>query len=195
MSKKFIILKDLCYDGYNGFAWHQHEQKGDSMSINSDRFKQVMGNYPTGVTIVTTADEHGTPFGMTVNSFASVSLEPSLILWSIDKRANSYDVFTQTKRFAVHILASDQADLAVRFATKGIDRFALSKWEWSAYRLPILSDVAGVLQCQTYQTIEAGDHMILIGEVIAIEDYGKKPLLYHKRTFGEIHPSFYANNK
>lgn len=161
------------------------------MAVNVDLFKKVMGNYPTGVTIVTTADENGTPLGLTVNSFASVSLNPTLILWSIDKRVSTYDIFTNTDRFAVHVLASDQGDLASLFATRGVDRFGNSKWDWSEHKLPVLDGVAGVLQCKVFNRVEAGDHMILIGEVIDVQDFDKKPLLYHKRTFGEIPESFY----
>src|SRR5690554_3849222 len=106
------------------------------MSLNVDLFKKVMGNYPTGVTIVTTADHEGTPLGLTVNSFASVSLDPTLILWSIDKRVSTYDVFTKTDHFAVHILAGDQGPLASLFATPGADRFGESKWTWSDNKVP-----------------------------------------------------------
>lgn len=155
------------------------------------KFKEVMGNYPTGVTVVTTFDEAGTPLGLTVNSFASVSIDPLLILWSIDKRVSSYEPFTKSNCFAVNILAGDQGDLCTLFATKGTDRFGSCEWLKSEYNLPVLEGVAGVLQCKTYQTIEAGDHTILIGEVIAIESYGKDPLLYHKRKFGEIPKEFH----
>ena len=120
-----------------------------------------------------------------------MSLDPTLILWSIDKRVSTYDIFTKTDRFAVHILANDQGELAGLFATRGVDRFGQSEWQWSDHQLPILAGAAGVLQCRTYKTVEAGDHMILIGQVIAIDDYDKEPLLYHKRNFGAIPESFY----
>lgn len=158
---------------------------------NTDTFKAVMGNYPTGVTVVTTMNEEGIPLGLTVNSFASVSIDPLLILWSIDKRVSSYDDFIKTDQFAVHILASDQSDICSLFATKGTDRFANCKWELSDSKLPIIDGAAGVLHCKTYQTIEAGDHTILIGEVVDIQNHNKEPLLYHKRKFGGIPDEFY----
>lgn len=158
---------------------------------NVDTFKAVMGNYPTGVTVVTTVDENGTPLGLTVNSFASVSIDPLLILWSIDKRVSSYDDFIKTDQFAVHVLANDQSDICSLFATKGTDRFANCKWEFSDSKLPIIDGSAGVLHCKTYKTIEAGDHTILIGEVVNIQDQSKEPLLYHKRKFGGIPGEFY----
>ncbi|MDQ0229571.1 flavin reductase family protein [Metabacillus malikii] len=157
---------------------------------NTELFKEVMGNYPTGVTVVTTVTSEGTPIGLTVNSFASVSIDPLLILWSIDKRVSTYEEFTKTNKFAVHVLASDQGDLCSLFASKGTDRFANCEWRLKE-GLPILADVAGVLHCHTYKTIDAGDHTILIGEVVEIESDKKEPLLYHKRKFGGIPAEFY----
>jgi flavin reductase (DIM6/NTAB) family NADH-FMN oxidoreductase RutF len=154
-------------------------------------FKDVMGNYPTGVTVVTTTDENGVPLGLTVNSFASVSLDPTLILWSIDKRVSTYDIFTNADKFAVHVLAGDQGDICALFASKGTDRFGNCEWEMSDNHLPILKGTAGVLHCKTHKTIEAGDHTILIGEVVEIENHSKPPLLYHNRKFGNIPDEFY----
>lgn len=144
------------------------------------RFREVLGNYPTGVTVVTTLDAVGEPVGLTVNSFASVSLDPLLILWSIDHQSSSLEAFQSTESFAVHILASDQADLCKLFASRGLDRFSQCDWTLSANQLPILSGVAGVLQCKVFNRIEAGDHTLLIGKVIDIEKTEKDPLLYHR---------------
>lgn len=154
-------------------------------------FKTVMGNYPTGVTVITTVDKDGTPVGLTVNSFASVSLDPTLILWSIDHRVSTLDIFKNAGKFAVHTLASDQGDICSIFASKGVDRFANCKWELSEQGLPIISGAYGVLQCNTHKQVEAGDHTILIGEVIDIQHEDKEPLLYHKRKFGKIPEDFY----
>ncbi|WP_242698255.1 flavin reductase family protein [Bacillus sp. SD088] len=159
-------------------------------SLNTARYLDVMGNYPTGVTVVTTTHEN-TPLGLTVNSFASVSLDPLLVLWSIDKQVSSYPVFTQADHFAINVLANDQADICSLFARKDIDRFNQCEWEFSKMKLPILSGTAGVLECKTFKTIEAGDHTILIGEVVDILSTNKKPLLYHQRKMGEIPEEFY----
>lgn len=162
------------------------------MMDNVSKFKEVMGNYPTGVTVVTTVDESGAPLGLTVNSFASVSIDPLLILWSIDKQVSSYEPFIKASHFAVNILAEDQSDICMLFATKGTDRFGNTDWKLSEHNLPILAGVAGVLQCKTVQMIEAGDHTILIGEVIDIQSDDKAPLLYHRRNMGKIPPEFYT---
>ncbi|WP_239094237.1 flavin reductase family protein [Bacillus sp. B15-48] len=161
---------------------------------NESLFKEVLGNYPTGVTVVTTVTEDGTPLGLTVNSFASVSIDPLLILWSIDKRVSSHDVFKNTEKFAVHVLASDQSDVCSVFASKGVDRFANCDWKFSENNLPVIAGATGVLQCKTFKTIDAGDHTILIGQVIDIDSAKKEPLLYHKRNFGPIPGDFYKKD-
>lgn len=158
---------------------------------NVSLFKEVMGNYPTGVTVVTTVDEKGQPIGLTVNSFASVSIDPLLILWSIDKRVSTYDSFIMTDKFAVHVLSGNQSDICSLFASKDIDRFKNCEWEYSDTKLPIITGASGVLYCKTFKTIEAGDHTILIGEIFDIQSENTNPLLYHRRNFGEIPESFY----
>jgi len=156
-----------------------------------DDFKQVMGNYPTGVTVVTTIDQNGEPTGLTVNSFASVSLEPLLILWSIDKRAYSYDAFQKVDQFAVNILSEEQGDLCQLFSSKVENRFDHCAWSKSAHSLPVLEGSLAVLQCKVYNRVDAGDHTIMIGEVIDITNEATNPLLYHKRTIGPIPRAFY----
>ncbi|WP_050183561.1 flavin reductase family protein [Domibacillus robiginosus] len=158
-------------------------------------FKEAMGNYPTGVTVVTTLDSNGKPVGLTVNSFASVSLDPLLILWSIDHKAATMPAFMENDTFAVHILAGNQKDICLTFATKGVDRFSTCKWNLSSdHHLPIIDGAFAVLQCRTVQTVEAGDHTILIGEVNTIQiDAEKDPMLYHRRHFASIPAAFYAS--
>lgn len=158
---------------------------------NVSLYKDVMGNYPTGVTVITTKDKHGQPIGLTVNSFASVSLEPLLILWSIDKNASTYESFMEADKFAVHVLSGDQGDICSLFSTRGIDRFNQCEWKYSDDNLPIISEASGVLQCETFKMVEAGDHTILIGEVFDIKSENKDPLLYHRRNVGKIPPLFY----
>lgn len=160
-------------------------------SSAQDNFKRALGNYPTGVTVVTTFNEQHNPVGLTVNSFASVSLDPLLILWSIDKKSSSYDAFIKVDKFAVNILADDQADICSLFASKVEDRFGQCDWKESERLLPVLAGALSQLECKTVQQIDAGDHIIFIGEVIHIENNEKNPLLYHRRNFGAIPETFY----
>ncbi|MEH7276334.1 flavin reductase family protein [Neobacillus vireti] len=157
-------------------------------------FKHALGNYPTGVTIVTTTDENGTPVGLTVNSFASVSLDPLMVLWSIDHKVSSLETFTNGGKFAIHILAGNQQQLCSTFASKNVDRFSTCNWELSENELPIIDGTFAILECKTHQTVVAGDHTILIGEVTNIRvDEEKDPMLYHRRQFGPIPNEFYQS--
>jgi flavin reductase (DIM6/NTAB) family NADH-FMN oxidoreductase RutF len=153
-------------------------------------FKEIMGSYPTGVTIVTSTDRDGNPVGLTVNSFASVSLDPLLVLWSIDHRVTTLDAFKQAEGFAVHVLAADQKELCWAFAGKEPDRFAKAQWSMSEHKLPVIDGAFGVLQCKTIQKVEAGDHTIMIGEVIDISKFDKDPMLYFRRNVGPVPTSF-----
>ena len=163
-----------------------------SKQHNQELFRKAMGNYPTGVAIVTTTDENGEPVGLTVNSFASVSLDPLLVLWSIDHGVSSLKSFTEGKGYAVHILADDQTDLCRIFSSKDVDRFASCQWEMSENNLPIIKDSLAVFECRLFNPVEAGDHTILIGEVIDIQVNDRDPMLYHRRNIGKIPESFYA---
>ena len=165
------------------------------MQNNSDKtnaFKEAMANYPTGVTIVTAIDDNDNPIGLTVNSFASVSLDPLLVLWSIDKRVSTYETFKKIDQFAINLLADNQADIALLFARSHQDRFANCDWYQSPHQLPIIKGAMATLQCKTFKQIEAGDHMILIGEIIDIDIDKKVPLVYHGRKMGALPASFHS---
>ncbi|WP_042347999.1 flavin reductase family protein [Bacillus massiliigorillae] len=166
------------------------------ISEKQEVFKQIMGNYPTGVTIITTTNENRVPVGLTVNSFASVSLDPLLLLWSIDHRSSSLKAFTECGKFAVHVLAQEQQELCKTFASKHDDRFSTCNWKLSNNGLPIIDGAFGVFECETFKAIEAGDHTILIGEVVDLRvDIEKDPMLYHRRVFGAIPKEFYTSKQ
>ena len=155
-------------------------------------FKEAMGNYPTGVTVVTTTDSDGKPVGLTVNSFASVSLDPLMVLWSIDHKASSIHSFKESEKFVVHLLAEDQQELVKLFSSKDVDRFSKVKWDFSDNQLPVIEGGFAVFECETFQTVEAGDHTILIGLVTNIRTEEKNPLLYHRKHVGPIPTEFHA---
>lgn len=154
-------------------------------------FRSIMGNYPTGVTVITTSSPEGEPVGLTVNSFTSVSMDPKLISWSIDKSVSTHDIFTEQESFAVHTLAHNQGDICMLFATKGTDRFSQIDWHSSENNLPIIHGYSGLLECKVHKTVDAGDHTMLIGEVINAHNQETEPLLYHQRVFGAIPKEFY----
>lgn len=157
-----------------------------------DLFKEVMGNYPSGVTVITTVDGNNQPIGLTANSFVSVSIEPLLILWCIDKRSGSYGAFDTNDHFVVNILAADQAEVCWAFASKKEpDRFSKCVWEMNEQQVPVLTESFANLECKKHNVVDAGDHYILIGEVLSIRKTDVEPMLYHKRAAGAVPASFY----
>lgn len=157
--------------------------------MDSKEFRGALGAFATGVTIVTTHAASGVDFGMTVTSFNSVSLEPPLVLWSIDRRAEGFVAFTESRHFAVHVLAHDQQALANRFAQRGIERFADLPLARGAGNVPILQYCATWFVCEMEATYQGGDHVILVGRVVAYRNFGRPPLLFHASRYAELRPT------
>lgn len=159
-----------------------------SGATDRDLFRQAMTRFASGVTIVTTADAAGTWWGFTASAFSSLSLDPPLILVCLAASADSHPAFTSTAGFIVNVLGSEHADLALRFATKGADKFAGAQFRpGAADGFPVLDDALVSLKCTTHALHEAGDHTILIGEVgyIRIRP-GGRPALHYDRRFWEL---------
>lgn len=136
-------------------------------------FRRALGSFVTGVTIVTSTDDDGNPIGFTANSFTSVSLDPPLVLVCIGLQSSNIDSFRTAKAFAVNILSEEQKNAASIFATRGVDRFASVPWHKSTMGVPVLDGAASWFECDTYDRIVAGDHLILIGKV---GSYGHEPV-------------------
>jgi flavin reductase (DIM6/NTAB) family NADH-FMN oxidoreductase RutF len=144
------------------------------------RYRQALGSFLTGVTVVTTTDSDGNDRGMTANSFTSVSLDPPLILFCIDRRAGSYDAFTTAAGYAVHILGSHQQDIAKAFASKSLDKFAGLRLRRSTTGAAILDDAHAVLDCVAHEIVPAGDHAVIIARVNAFAIEDKRPLGFYQ---------------
>lgn len=157
-------------------------------TFDSRAFRRALGNFATGVTVVTAAGPSGRKVGVTANSFNSVSLDPALILWSIDKRSTSHEVFEEASHFAVNILAADQIDLSNNFARPKEDRFAGIDYETGTGGAPLFADCAARFECEKYQQLDGGDHWILVGKVVAFDDFGRSPLLYHQGAYSMVLP-------
>ncbi|CAM2983385.1 p-hydroxyphenylacetate 3-hydroxylase reductase component [Pseudomonas gessardii] len=156
--------------------------------IDSRAFRRALGNFATGVTVVTAADASGRKVGVTANSFNSVSLDPPLILWSIDKRSTSHVVFESATHFAVNVLAADQIELSNNFARPREDRFADVEYQAGEGGAPVLADCSARFECEKYQQVDGGDHWIMIGKVVAFDDCGRSPLLYHQGAYSMVLP-------
>ncbi|MDE1165649.1 MAG: flavin reductase [Pseudomonas sp.] len=151
-------------------------------------FRRALGNFATGVTVVTAATANGRKVGVTANSFNSVSLDPPLVLWSIDKRSNSHEVFEEASHFAVNVLAADQIDLSNNFARPKDDRFAEIEYQPGEGGSPVFADCAARFHCEKFQQVDGGDHWIMIGKVLAFDDFGRSPLLYHQGAYSMVLP-------
>ena len=151
--------------------------------VNTAQFRQALGAFATGVTIVTTRDASGQDVGLTANSFNSVSLNPPLVLWSLSRKARSHSAFAQSEFFAVHILAADQEALSVRFATAGADKFSDLRLGRGAGGVPLLESCAARFVCRTTYRYEGGDHEIFVGEVLAFEHFHKPPLIFQQGQY------------
>ncbi|SUB83576.1 p-hydroxyphenylacetate 3-hydroxylase, reductase component [Pragia fontium] len=157
-------------------------------ALDPRAFRRALGNFATGITIVTAALPDGNKVGVTANSFNSVSLDPPLVLWSIDKRSASYSTFEQASHFAINVLAADQINLSNQFARAQEDKFAGVVHECGLGGAPLLNDCAARFQCEQYQQVDGGDHWIMIGKVVAFDDCGRAPLLYHQGAYSMVLP-------
>jgi 3-hydroxy-9,10-secoandrosta-1,3,5(10)-triene-9,17-dione monooxygenase reductase component len=152
-----------------------------SAELNSParRLRDALGAFATGVTIVTTRDSRGRDVGLTANSFNSVSLDPPMVLWSLAKNAASLGVFMDATHFAVHVLASDQEELSLRFAVRGAQKFNGLALERGVQGIALLSGCSARFQCRTAFRYEGGDHMIFVGTVETFDHSDRLPLVYH----------------
>ena len=155
---------------------------------NAQLFKEVMSRFPTGVTVVTGADASGVPVGFTANAVASVSLKPHLILVCADRGLESLHVLLRTGRFAVSVLRAEDAKIAHRFSEEIRDR-RFQEMELVNTRVgpPTLKNALAWMDCRIWKKVEAGDHLVLIGEVV---DCGagpaRHPLVFFGRKFGTV---------
>lgn len=157
--------------------------ESDDPQIDLGEFRRALSCFATGVAVVTTIDEEREPVGMTVSSFNSVSLDPPLVLWSIANDAQSYDSFISAEHFAVNVLTMEQQHLSARFATKGIDKFDGLDCREGLHGIPVLPDYAACFVCSTEHRYEGGDHKIIVGRVLHLEDRETDPLIFYRGRF------------
>ncbi len=149
-------------------------------------FRQALGTFATGVTVVTAIDEDGQPRGFTANSFTSVSLNPPLILICIASDSAGHAVFTNSDTFCINVLAEDQQELSTLFASPGAERFSGVEWHPGNNDNPIINGAISFFECDRHNLIGAGDHVILIGKVSNYETSGRSPLIYCAGSYVEF---------
>lgn len=155
-------------------------------AVDQAHFRQLLGRFATGVTVITARDGDGRPHGMTANSLASVSLEPPLILLSIDHEASMHRLLITSPVFAVNILSSAQEAVSRRFAEERDERFDGVGYQESPRGLILLDGALAHLECERVATHEAGDHTILVGQVMAGAAFEGRPLCYFRGGYASL---------
>ncbi len=165
-----------------------------SAHADSRELRQLLGSYPTGVAIVTTRAADGRPVGLTINSFASLSLDPPLVLWSLVNHSPSLDVFRDCTHFAIHVLSSEHEELARRFANpKVADKFAQLNLHYTPEGVPVLGGAVTTLVCAHDDSRHAGDHLLMVGRVVRTASTPGTPLVFHQGRFTSLNHNPISN--
>jgi len=167
-------------------SWLQAQ--GAARDFDAARLRRALGGFATGVTVVTTRTADGQAIGMTASSFNAVSLEPPLVLWSIGRASASHAAFAAAPFWAVHVLSLEQRPLAGQFARRDADRFAGILVEPGLGGLPLLPGCTARFECRASAVHAAGDHSILVGEVLRLASGPHAPLVVHASRFAALAP-------
>jgi flavin reductase (DIM6/NTAB) family NADH-FMN oxidoreductase RutF len=154
--------------------------------FDPNELRRVMGMFATGVTVLTTRDAQGRPYGLTANAVTSLSLDPPLLIICVDKRAETHPHFFDSRCFVVNILAEDQAELSAHFAKSGGEKFGALPFSTNQDGVPILEGTLAHVECRIVETHEGGDHVIHIGEVQHAEARGGRPLLFFQGKYRQL---------
>jgi flavin reductase (DIM6/NTAB) family NADH-FMN oxidoreductase RutF len=161
------------------------------MTLDVREFRNALGCFATGVTVITTVTPTGQPVGVTANSFNSVSLDPPLVVFSLDRKAYSLSLFQESRVFAINVLREEQKDLSATFARAGAPKWDGVKFEVWDTGSPILEDTLASFDCRLHATHDGGDHVVFLGNVLKMRTHPEgKPLLYFRGKYmkiGDIH--------
>ena len=158
------------------------------MAIDGRDLRNAMGLFATGVTIITTKDASGKPFGLTANAFSSLSLDPPMLLICVDKGVDCYACFDESKVFAVNFLSLAQEELSTRFATKGIEKFEGLSYSVGELGVALLDGALAHFECTVAHAHEGGDHTIYLGEVQRLVTMEGDPLLFYQGKYRSLAP-------
>lgn len=154
--------------------------------VTSEEFRRACGRFATGVTIASVLDEEGTPHGLTVSSFVSVSLDPPLVLICLGHAVSVIDIFRASPYFGINVLAANQRELSERFARKGYDRFDRVAWERGETGVPLLPGVLAAIECSVEQRVTAGDHDIFVARMVAARVSDGEPLIHFASRYRRL---------
>jgi flavin reductase (DIM6/NTAB) family NADH-FMN oxidoreductase RutF len=159
---------------------------GPTGVVTSEEFRHACGRFATGVTIATVLDSQGAPHGLTVSSFASVSLEPPLVLICLGHAVTVIDFFRASQYFGINVLAENQQEVSVRFARKGSDRFNGLPWQPGETGVPLIPGVLAAIECRVHQRVTAGDHDIFLGEMVRAQVSDGAPLVHFASRYQRL---------
>jgi flavin reductase (DIM6/NTAB) family NADH-FMN oxidoreductase RutF len=162
------------------------EADGLPSALTSEDFRRACGRFATGVTIASVMDREGTPHGLTVSSFTSVSLDPPLVLICLGHLVTVIDNFRAATHFGINVLSESQRDLSERFARKGYDRFTGVKWHCGEYGAPLLDGVLATIECLVHQRFTSGDHDILVGQMLRADVTEGEPLIHFASRYRKL---------
>lgn len=156
--------------------------------LDSQSFRNALGLFPTGVAIITTRHENGTPIGLTINSFTSLSLDPPLVMWSLSNTSPNLPTFKQCHYFAINVLTQDQVQDALHFANSSIkDKFALVSHSDGPEGIPLIDNCAATFICKNHKYHLEGDHTLFIGEVVRHASVTHhEPAVFHRGRFTQL---------
>jgi 3-hydroxy-9,10-secoandrosta-1,3,5(10)-triene-9,17-dione monooxygenase reductase component len=165
-------------------------------TFNPRELRNCLGEFTTGVTVITSIGDVSQPIGVTANSFSALSLEPPLVLWSLSKKSGSLALFTAHGYFAVNILSNEQQDIAMSFSRPSADRFTGVPFHQGTQALPLLENCLAHFVCKVSQALDQGDHVLFIGEVLeftrAANHEALKPLVFSRGKFADLAPEAVA---
>ncbi len=159
---------------------------GRKAPVTSEEFRRACGRFSTGVTIASVMDAQGTPYGLTVSSFTSVSLDPPLILICLGHDVSVIDIFRASPYFGINVLAENQRDLSERFARKGYDRFNGLAWHRGETGVPLLPGTLAAIECAVERRITAGDHDIFVAEMVGARVNDGEPLIHFASRYRRL---------
>ncbi|MEV7194339.1 flavin reductase family protein [Streptomyces sp. NPDC093510] len=163
---------------------------GALSSVTAESFRSAMACHAAGVAVVTTRDAAGRPWGLTVTSFSSVSLEPPLVLTCVAHRAGGYEAFAACTGFAVSLLDEVQQEIAQRFARSGGEKFSPQDSDDDSMCSPVVDGALCQLECRVHARYPAGDHLLLVGRVTQLRYRQGAPLVHHQRAFHTLRDRF-----
>lgn len=171
-----------------GFEEGEHgHDPAQGLTLEQARFREVLGHFASGVTVVTTASPDG-PRGFTCQAFAALSLEPALVVFAPSRSSATWAHISEAGTFCVNVLGEHQKPLARAFATKGADKFAGVGWTPGVTGAPIIADVLAWLECRLVESHKGGDHLLVVGEVVSLgaDTQRGEPLVFYRGGFGRF---------